>query len=388
MCAWGQAALNDIRLFPEERIRAELEWFGQHKVDYLDQADANYGIVKRDIALTDALVDVKKRYGYPKTFRTSFAKNSNDTIWTIANKLHEAQMLKSVTLAMQSMEPSVLVNIQRKNIKFDKFGDLIKRYEEAGIPTYTELIIGLAGESLNTFLDGMERCLEAGQHSGLFCYLNISLENTEQRDPKYIELHGLKTRSMLAMLTHGTPDPSAIRERQEIVVETAAMPHAAWRRAYLHSKVVEVFHAQGLLQDFAIALHKRLGVHYRSFYSYLLDWCLAHPETVAGREIAAIAELLDGVLAGGTWDCLDTRLGDISWPPEEFAFARICLELDRFYDEIALQVSDWGGTDCSVLLAQQRKLIVGPQSGDEARWAREVVWYGRKGLAAKLRRAS
>ena len=355
----------------------------------VSNCDANYGILKRDIDMTRSLVSAKAKYGYPQTFRTSFAKNSNETIWDIANILHGAGMLKSVTLALQSLDADVLVNIKRKNIKFDKFGDLVRRYAEAGIPTYTELILGLPGESLDTFLDGVERCLEAGQHGGLFVYCNLLLENTEQNTPGYIAAHGLKTRVLEAMLTHGTPDPSIVRERQEIVVETAAMPHADWKRAYLYGKVLEVFHAQGLLQHVAIALHDRHGVRYRDFYSGLMDWCLARPDTVAGREITGIRDLLDGALAGGSWDCVDPRLGEISWPPEEFAAARICCELERFYDELP---SAFAGTpwhdEAGALLAEQREMITGPEPGREAEWAREVIWYNRKGYAAKKRQHS
>lgn len=384
-CAWGQAALNELRLFPEERIFAELEWFGKHQVDYIDNADANYGIVKRDIELAKALVAVKAKHGYPKTFRTSFAKNSNEIIWQIANILHEAKMLKSVTLAMQSMNDDVLVNIKRKNIKFSKFGDWLQRYEEAGIPTYTEIILGLPGETLDTFLDGIDKNLEAGQHTGLFTYCNIMLNNTEQNTPEYIKTYGLRTLPLQAMLTHGTPDDSVPREKQEIVVATSSMVHIKWKHAYLHGKVIEIFHAQGLLQELAIICHER-GMRYREFYGQLLTWCLDHPWTVAGCEVTRIHRLLDGALAGGSWDCVDLRFGDISWPPEEFAFIRICCDLDKFWFEMEPFLTERGLTQIEI--DQQREAIIGPVLGDEARWAREVVWYQRKGYSRKLRRAS
>lgn len=369
--------MNEVRQIPDERVREEIDWFGRRKADYIDGCDANFGLLKRDVDLTRTLAATKAKYGYPKTFRTSFAKNSNEVIWEIANILHEAQMLKSVTLAMQSMDDDVLVNIKRKNIKFSKFGDLVRRYEAAGIPTYTELILGLPGETISTFLDGIDKNLEAGQHSGLFCYLNIMLENTEQRHPEYIAAHGLETVRLQAMLTHGTPD-DGIREVQETVVGTAAMPHEDWRRAYLHSKVIEVFHSQGLLQATAIAL-RETGTKYREFYSALIEWMRVHPETIAGSEFAALERLLDRALSGGSWDCVDPRLGEISWPPEEFMFARICCELERFYDEISAFVP---------ITAEQRVAIDPPEPGNEVEWAREVVWYGRKGRAKMLRKKS
>lgn len=383
-CAWGQAALNDVRQIPDERVIAEIDWFGRHKIFYVDGCDANFGLLKRDVSLTKHLAATKAKYGYPQTFRTSFAKNSNEVVWEIANILSDAKMLKSVTLAMQSMDDEVLINIKRKNIKFNKFGDLLKRYEDAGIPTYTELILGLPGESLDMFLDGIDKNLEAGQHAGLFCYLNILLNNTEQKDPKYIAAHGLRALPMKAMLTHGTPDNTVPREMQDIIVETAAMPHDDWKQAYLYSKVIEIFHAQGLLQNVAIALHDRDGVKYRDFYSHLTKWLRLRPTTVAGREFATLEQLLDGVLAGGLWDCQDDRLGEISWPPEEFAFARICLEKDTFYDEIEDFLLGQGVEDDEI--ASQREVIAPPWD-DTVAWSREVIWYGRKSTGAKLRQA-
>ncbi len=378
-CAWGQAALSDLRQLPLERVLGEIEWFGQHHAPYLDNADANFGIVKRDVDIARHMVATKAKYGYPQTFRAAFAKNSNEVIWEIANLMHGAGMLKSVTLAMQSMDADVLVNIKRKNIKFDKFGDLIKRYDDAGIPTYTELILGLPGETLDQFLDGVEKNLAAGMHQGLFMYVNLMLNNTEQHQADYIATHGLKTLPLKAMLTHGTPDESAIREVQPVIVETAAMTHDEWKRGWLYAKVIEVFHSQGLLRDIAVALHGR-GLSYRDFYGSLIRWIGIRPTTVAAREVAGLKDVLERALADGVWDCVDPRLGDISWPPEEFAFARICLELDRFYDEVDDFLIGQGAEDEEI--AAQRAAPARP-TGDTVVWAREMVWYGRKGYANK-----
>ena len=351
--------------------------------DYVDGADANWMILKRDLEFTKDLAAAKTRYGFPKTFRVSYTKNSNDSVWQAANILHDAGMLKSVTLAMQSMDDGVLKAIHRKNIKFDHFGDLVKKYTDAGISTYTELIIGLPQESLETFIDGVQRNLESGQHSGLFCYVNISLPNTEQSKPEYVAKYGLRTVPMKAMLTHGTPQNDIPIEMQDTIVETAAMPHEDWKRAWLFAKAIEVFHAQGLLQLTARWCREQ-SVPYATFYKTLIRWLEANPHTVASREFAALRKLLEGAVAGGSWDCVDERLGEISWPPEEFAFARICLELSTFYAEIG-DFLDMLDVPESVR-AEQRAEIAPPPEGKTQEWARLVVFYGRKGNAAKLRK--
>lgn len=385
-CAWGASSLSKLRLFPSDRVFGELQWFGGHGITYLENADANFGIVKRDVEFSKRLVETKQRYGYPERFRAAFAKNSNETIWEIANTLHRADMLKSVTLAMQSMNDQVLINIQRKNIKFDKFAELIQRYEDAGIPTYTELILGLAGESLSMFVDGVERNLQAGQHSGIFVYNNLMLPNTEQADPKYIERFGLKTCNMQAMLIHGTPEPGVVPERQLTVIETAAMPHEDWRQGWLFARTIECFHCLGLLQHIARKCWELRQIQYRLFYLILMEWLKANPSTVAGTWFANIQELLNGALSGGSWNCIDSRFGPVSWPPEEFMFLNILLYKDRFYGEILdFLIRDIGGGTPFPLLQEQRAMVAGPEPGNEAEWAKHAVWWGRKGDGRKMR---
>lgn len=376
--------MTKVRQLPEEWVYGEIEWMGKNKAEYVDGADANFGILKRDVDIAKRLAETKVKYGYPQTYRTSFAKNSNEAIWTIANILHGAGMLKSVTLAMQSMDQGVLQNIRRKNIRFDHFGDLIKKYEAAGIPTYTELIMGLPGETLESYIDGVCQNLEAQQHSGLFCYMNLRLPNTEQDKPEYVEKYGLRSVSMQAMLTHGVPTPDVVVERQEIIVETAAMPHADWKYAWLFSKVVEIFHAQGLLQQVAIHCREVDSVPYSVFYKSLMAWLIRRPDTLAGSEYVGLDRLLNRALAGGSWDCVDPRLGDISWPPEEFMFARICCDLKRFHAEMWDFLELIGVPDA--VIDEQWQAIVGPEPGQEAEWCRRICWYGRKGGAAKLRK--
>lgn len=382
-CEWGEASLNKVRPIPEDRVLAEYEWFAEHGVEMLYNCDANYGILKRDLSITRALADVKRRRGAPVQFRAAFAKNSNDKIFEIATALHEAGMLKAVTLAMQSMDDGVLEIVKRKNIKVDNFKPLIERYAAAGMPTYTELILGLPGETLASYLDGIDALLDAGQHDGLTIYPCVLLPNTEMSAPESIERYGIESREMQAMLLHATPEPGVIVETQQVVVGTKAMPHADWRQAFLYSWIVQVCHVLGLTQWMAIEL-RASGLRYQDFYTALLGVARALPDTLIGRELAHVEALLDGALAGGSWNLVDPRFGDISWPPEEFAFLCIACDLPRFYGEL----SPLFGSDGAALLAQQSETIVGPVPGNEEEWAREVVWYGRKGYGARRRKVS
>lgn len=364
-------------MHPDENVFGDLKWFSDHAVSYIENCNANWMIINRDLDYTKRMVELKRRTGFPQRFRAAWAKNSNDKVWEAANILHQADMLKAVTLALQSVDDTVLQNIQRKNIKFDKFGELVKRYEDAGIPTYTELILGLAGESLQTHIEGIEKILESGQHSGLNIYMNMMLPNTEQADPEYIKRHGLKTCDMQAMLIHGTPEPDVPRERQETVIETKAMPHSDWVRGWLYDRTIECFHCLGLLQHVARYFHDKQGWSYHEFYLGFQVWAAGHPRTIAGQQFGFLSDILHKGLSGGSWDCIDPRFGSVSWPPEEFAFLKIMMDKDRFYDEL---ISTWlTRIDGREAIQEQREMIQGPRTNNNLEeWSRECIWYGRK----------
>jgi tRNA A37 methylthiotransferase MiaB len=165
-CDWGSAVYTKVRQFDDQRLLAEMEWFGSRQIDLLYNCDANYGLFGRDRDLTRALVQTKARWGgHPSKFRAAYAKKSDDKVFEIAKMLNDAGMSKGVTLSTQSMDPHTLHNIKRTNIAMDAFAPLAARYRAAGIPTYTELIIGLPGETLQSFYQGIETLLP--QHLSL-----------------------------------------------------------------------------------------------------------------------------------------------------------------------------------------------------------------------------
>ena len=170
-CDWGSATMSKVRQFDDSRLYEELDWIGRHKIEVLYNCDANYGILKRDVSLTSKTVETKNKYGFPKKFRTAFAKNSNDRVFEISRILSDADMSKGVTLSFQSMNDDTLDLIRRKNIKIENFSEIMRRYRSANMPTYTELILGMPGETYSTFTDGICELIAAGQHDSLNIYV-------------------------------------------------------------------------------------------------------------------------------------------------------------------------------------------------------------------------
>lgn len=430
-CDWGSAVYTKIREFGDQRLLDEMAWFSDRRIDLLYNCDANYGILRRDIDLTARLVDGRLRTGYPRKFRASYAKKSDGKVFEISRMLNDAGMSKGVTLSLQSLDATTLDTTKRSNISMERFGDLVDLYRRHGIPTYTEIILGLPGETLGSFEHGLERLLESGQHEGINVYPCMLLRNSEMAEEPYRRQHGLESVRIPIGSNHGKTGISGIEEYQDVIVSTNSMGAEDWKRAYMLSWMVQCLHCLGLTQLLAMYHRLRNGC-YMGFYSMLLER-FTGKDTVLGREIATMLHILDGVLSGSRgFDGSDARFGDVMWPPEEISFLRIAASRDEFYDELYGIAVDMAGAELGgELLGFQRMLVTDHRwessvtlctrhdimgfylasmagnsrepmvqacitrftsdryfHGDMPAYARELVWYGRKQglIRAKIER--
>ena len=130
-CDWGSATKTKVRRWEMDRLFEEIEWFADNKIPYVDVCDANFGIfTDRDMELAKKLKSEKMEKGFPGRVRPAWAKISSDKIIPIAKELLDADLLRAVTLAVQSLDPNTLNIIKRKNIKFDKFGELVQKFRK------------------------------------------------------------------------------------------------------------------------------------------------------------------------------------------------------------------------------------------------------------------
>jgi hypothetical protein len=428
-CDWGSAVFTKVRAFGDERLTEELDWFGRNGIEVVYNCDANYGMLKRDYDLTLRMTEIKRKYGFPRRFRAAYAKKSNQRIFEIASLLSESGMNKGVTLSMQSMDAHTLDVVKRSNIRIEDFAALLAKYKQAGIATYTEVIIGLPGETYPSFVRGLNEILLAGQHDSINVYPCMSLINSEMADPAYVAEHGIRTVCMPIMWLHASVEDDPHPETNDIVVATSAMPTEDWRRMYLFGWAIQAFHCLGLTQSVALFMFARLGMAYSEFYERLLRFAARRPATMLGAELAATAAMLDRVLNGGDWDCVDPAFGPVHWPPEELTFLRLVADKERFFNEIGQFVAELLPEDAEIapdlvhdLLTFQKHVVCGPcdpaetrvamscridlyvaachqgnpavlrtepvvlafhadhpGGGDLVAFAREVVWYGRKG---------
>ena len=330
-CEWCYT--KKIRLFPMEKIRAEIEWIASHGIRYCYCADANFGIMDRDVSIAEYVVAQKKLYGYPEVFKPCYAKESDDNVYEAGYLLNKNNTDKGVTLAYQTLSPEALRNIRRTNLTLERFASLDLRYTRAGIPTYTELILGLPGETYESFCRGICRLLESGQNNSMTVYECQVYPNSEMGSPEYREKHGIKTTVIPMLGIHYNPNFNGVPEYLEIVTETASMPKRDWVRAYMFSVVLQTFHHLALLRFFAIYLHRERDLSYYDFYSALFRFLY---KEAAGFTHGLFVSLYDRKADTDTadWTYQKDVFGTTGWYFEEGAFLELIRSGDVFWEEI------------------------------------------------------
>ena len=362
-CDWSNMK-SKIRKFPIERIYGEIEWLSKNKVYGLGGADSNFGMFARDKEITQKIIEAKEKTGYPVKFQTSYAKNSTKTVFDIGMMLEKSNMNKGITLSFQSMNKETLKNIGRENISIEYYSELMKLYNDAGVATYTELIMGLPGETYESLADGVDELLRLGQHNSIYFHNCEWLPCSIMGQKDYVEKYKIKTSRIPLHQPHReTDDSDEIPEESSVVTSTYSMTPDDWKKMNLFSSIVHSCHHMGLLQFFALYLYNENLCSYKDFYTSLLDFALSRPDTVIGSVFAGIGKHLNMVIEEKETLCIaDERFGKIQWPFEEYAYLCMIYENERFYDEITEFLCSFGIEEkiYSELLEFQKVIIKKP----------------------------
>lgn len=361
-CDWGSLK-SKVRLFPMERVLAEIDWFVAHRFEFVYCTDGNFCLFSRDEQIADYVIAAKKKYGYPKIFRVCFTKNRLDFVFRIGSRFVENGLDKAQTLSFQSMNPTVLENIGRKNIPTETFRNLMTMYHKMNISTFSELILGLPGETYDSFCKGVGIMLESGQHFAINIYPCELLPNAQMGQKAYKERFGIRSTRVPFQLIHSNERQNAddITEYSEYITSTDTMREEEWARALLFSDYIQGLHNLGLLRAVAIWCRQEYQMPYECFYNRLIEWSAGVPEeTLLHRVYTRVWDLCTGIIAGTNALVAKCEgLDDVLWGFDELIFLEFYKELDRFYAEIgAFLEAQFGQDEMQAPLLQYQQAII------------------------------
>ena len=114
---------------------------------------------ERDYETVEHIAQIQERQNWPRSIFASTGKNKKERIAKALRKLNGSM---SMWMSVQSMDPVVLKEIRRDNISTSEMMALASVYQELGLPTFSELILGLPGDSYDRHIRSLSSVLESG----------------------------------------------------------------------------------------------------------------------------------------------------------------------------------------------------------------------------------
>ena len=350
-CEIGEQYYQKIKT-SYDKTKREIDWLAKNKIEYITDANSNFGIMfGPDYDLAKYVVEVKKKYGYPKAFRVTWAKGQADKVLQIAKLFEEAGVQKGMTIALQSMNKKVLTAIQRKNVDGGKLREFIQTYEKENISSYVELIWGLPEETLESFINGVTYIMEEGYHNYLDIHLMMLLPNAPISEPGYKERYGLKTMKAQPRFSHRSNPEQLVDDTVEFVTEANSFTKEDWIEGHQFRWLIIFGHYLGSLQFIARGLKKIYSIGYKEFYTKLLVEAQENSKTYLGKEYLNIRNNLDEILKNKRhWGDVIKEAGDINWEVDEASCIRLTKNKDTFYKELKdYLIQEYAFIDMNVL---------------------------------------
>ena len=223
-CDWGGLTFSKIHCFDLDRIKQEITWLGKNQIEMLSLADANFGIFpERDLEIAQWAIKTKQEYGFPKYFDTSWTKNTKPETIETAKLLMQAGMLRKFVMSLQTLNIETLSNIKRRNIDGSKFSQLI---EDRSVSVSTELIVGLPGETLLSYKQGVCQLIDA--EIKIITNPLTLLPNSEMSTPTY------RSKWLIEHVTFKSSWSShGVDEWEDLVVATSSYTTKDWSEMIL-----------------------------------------------------------------------------------------------------------------------------------------------------------
>ena len=354
-CEIGDSYFTKVNQQPLEQLFSEIEWIGSRGIDYIDDANSNFGLYyDRDMEIAKFLVQCNEKYDNPQTYRVDWAKSKAEKLFNIAKVLHSVGLHRGMTLALQSMNEPTLKSIKRKNLVDDSdMKRITKLYEDAGISTYVEIILGLPDETLESFKQGLCKILELGEHNYAGMYVLAALRNTPFGDKNYIKKHGIKTKRILAPIARWVEPPDKIYEEVDLVIEHNKLTTPEWVEMYLFSWLVSACHHMGFTQYISRFLREHCEIEYEEFYKKLFNYAFDNPKSIIGQELIEtknhITKIITEPKPKTLWGRKIGEFSNFQGEKEEVSALVFIKNKNKFYKEFSLFLKSNFDIDIQVL---------------------------------------
>lgn len=253
-CDWGSSIANKVVKFDDKVIRKTiLKLTSYENIAAIGPMDANFGLYERDVEYLKLFLENKKPHHRWKT--NGLAKNQFKYLKKIydlsidhdVNKSSTSNVYARETMAIQTWSIEALKTINRGNIKSEKFIDLIEHVRSKGSSVLVEMIVGLPGETSESWLEGLHKNFTLNIKDVKFNILEV-IHNTPLDTDKFKKENNIKLKTAQV----GNHKKRYIYECRSYDLEDLKLQHLYtwWFQTFYTEERINVFNLKEQILDF------------------------------------------------------------------------------------------------------------------------------------------
>jgi radical SAM superfamily enzyme YgiQ (UPF0313 family) len=291
-----------------ENVKADLLYVAGHvqREVALTFADDNFGMYPLDEEIADYIAYLQDRYEWPRYIRTTTGKNRGERIIKVMRKIRGALPM---TAAVQSMNPVVLKNIERSNIKLDTYTEIQREVVAQGMQSYGELILGLPGETKQTFLAGIRDLMEAGVKR-VSAHQLMLLHGAPLSNPESRQRFGMTTKFRVVARNIGNYTGEPVIETEEMVTSTNSFTFQDYLDCRVFHLLLTTFYYEGNLEE-AFEFARQHGVQPFDLVALM--------QSMLEKAAPAFRKAIDGFVEESREELFATRQECVDWANRHFA---------------------------------------------------------------------
>ena len=214
-------------------------------------SDANFGMFKQDQTKANVLAKCQSEFGYPKNIYVSTGKNQKERVIKIIQSLNGAV---SMAASLQSTNETVLQNVARSNISVEKLAAAGKMASASEAGTYSEIILGIPGDSLDAHRQSLNDAVELG-FDNIRMYQFILLPQTVLNTPEQRQKYDMKSLFRIVPRSFGkytlAGEEFVACEFEEILVSHSTLSFEDYAKCREMDLTIEILHNGGIFNEVA-----------------------------------------------------------------------------------------------------------------------------------------
>ena len=261
-CTEGQTYWSKVRKKPIIILENELKYIAEkmtqnkiHRNDLLI-ADSNFGMYDQDLEIARSIAGIQTQFDYPTYINVATGKNKKEKVLEVAAIVKGAMKLAG---SVQSLDSQVLLNIKRDNIQPESLMDMALEASKIGTNTYSEVILGLPGDTIEAHLSTLQKLIDAG-FTTIAMYQMMLLPATEMDKKETREKYGFVSRFRILPRCFGTynflENEINVAEIEEIVIAHNSLSTDDYLLCRRFNLITTIFYNDGVFLEFHRILSK------------------------------------------------------------------------------------------------------------------------------------